>query len=160
MAANTIGMKKTIALLASAVIVLPVAGATAAKPKRQTVKGTIAAPQPYTDSTCFYRAQRGLFGAAGDQANGAIGYTFEIDPKTVNKPFKLTASEGAGLDISFYSELGDATDPTTAPTNYPYETPGTGGEKGKVPPGFKYAFVCMTEGSQASFTYTAGKGVK
>lgn len=157
-------MKKTIALFASVLIVLPVAGATAAKPKakRQTVEGTIALPQPASaaGASCIYRAQRTLFTAGGAQANGAVGYTFEVDKKTVNKPFKLSVSDGAGMDISFYADLGDVTDPTTAPTNVAFETPGVGGEKGKVPPGFPYAFVCMTEGAQAAFTYTAGKGVK
>jgi hypothetical protein len=98
-----------------------------------------------------------LFTTFADQANGAVGYTFEVDPKTAGKPFRLKVSEGAGMDISFYSELGDPTDPTVAPANIPFETPGPGGEKGKVPAGFDYAFVCMTEGQNASFTYTAGK---
>lgn len=151
-------MKKIIALLAAFVVVLPIGEAVAGKARRQKVTGTIAIPQPYAaDGTCIYRAQRALFTYMGDQANGAVGHTFEVNPKTVGLPFKLKASQGAGLDISFYAELGDPTDPTVAPANIPFETPGPGGEKGKVPAGFDYAFVCMTEGQNATFKYTAGK---
>ena len=151
-------MKKMIALLAAVVVVLPVASATAAKARKQSVSGTIAAPQPMAaDGTCIYRTQRTAFSAFGDQANSVVGYTFEVDPKTVGLPFKLKVGEGVGMDISFYADLGDPTDPTTAPANLPFETPGPGGEKGKVPAGFDYAFVCMTEGQNATFKYVAGK---
>ncbi|HEU4480612.1 MAG TPA: hypothetical protein VFS18_01895 [Actinomycetota bacterium] len=158
-------MKRIIAtMLVAAVAAIPVTGQALAKkkkPVRQEVAGTIAIPQPYAaDGTCIYRAQRTLTIAMGEQANGYVGYVFEVDPKTANKPFKLEASDGSGLDISFYSELGDPADPTSAPSNLPFETPGAGGEEGKVPPGFPYAFVCMTEGTNASFEYSAGKGVK
>ena len=151
-------MKKIIALFAAAVVVFPIAQAGAAKSKKQTVKGTIAVPQPMpSDSTCIYRAQRALYTLVGKQTNGRVGYTFPVSKKTVGKPFKLTVSDGAGVDLSFYTDLGDPTDPTTAPANTSFETPGPGGEKGKVPAGYPYAFVCMTEGANASFTYTAGK---
>ena len=95
-----------------------------------------------------------------DPLNGIVGYTFEVDPKTAGKRLVLEAADGAGMDISFYSDLGDPTDPTTAPTNVPFETAGPGGEKGTVPAGYPYAFVCMTEGNNAGFSYMAGKGVK
>lgn len=131
------------------------------KPAHQHVEGTIALPQPYAaDGTCIYRAQRSLVATAGYAVNGFIGYTFEVDPKTAGKPFKLEVSDGAGMDISFYSELGNPADPTSAPANMPFETAGPGGEKGTVPPGFPIAFVCMTEGADAGFSYMAGKGVK
>lgn len=139
-----------------------------AKPVHQHVEGTIALPQPYAaDGTCVYRVQRAaafiadkavIAGIRADQ--GFVGYTIEVDPKTAGKPFKLEASDGSGMDISFYSELGDPSDPTTAPANMPYETAGPGGEEGTVPDGFPIAFVCMTEGSNASFEYMAGDGVK
>jgi hypothetical protein len=64
------------------------------------------------------------------------------------------------MDISFYADMGDATDPATAPANYPYENPGPGGESGTVPAGYPIAFVCMTEGQNGTFSYAAGKGVK
>ena len=94
------------------------------------------------------------------QVNEIVGYTFDVDPKTFNKPFKLEVDGGAGMDISFYADLGDITDPTTAPANVPFATAGPGGESGLVPKGYPIAFVCMTEGAEAAFTYTAGKGVK
>ncbi len=125
------------------------------------VEGSITVPQGgNAAATCVYRAQRTGYIAAGDQINGVVGYTFEVDPKTVNKPFKLEASAGTGMDISFYMDLGDASDPTTAPANVPFETTGPGGETGIVPEGYPIAFVCMTDGAEGSFTYMAGKGVK
>jgi hypothetical protein len=94
--------------------------------------------------------------ATGGGPNGIVGYTFEVDPKTVGKPFKLEVADGAGMDISFYADLGDPTDPTTAPANMGFETAGPGGEKGTVPPGFPIVFVCMNEGTNSGFKYTAG----
>ena len=125
------------------------------KSKPQVVEATIAVPQPGgAAGPCIYRTQRTLMSGGGP--NGIVGYTFEVDPKTVGKPFKLEVADGAGMDIQFYSELGDVTDPTTAPANYGYETAGPGGEKGTVPEGFPIVFVCMNEGSNAGFKYTAG----
>ena len=112
-------------------------------------------------ATCVYRAHRTLFIAAGEQVNGIAGYTFEVDPKTVGLPFKLEASDGTGFDISFYATLGAPTDPgfdpTAAPANIAFEKTGLGGEEGTVPEGYPYAFVCMTDGSNGTFTYAAGK---
>ena len=156
-------MKKLIAFAATtALLAAPVQSAVAAKkkpPARQQVKGTITLPQGgNAAATCVYRAQRTLLWQGGP--NGVVGYTFDVDKKTVGKPFKLEAGGGVGFDISFYSDMGDPTNPTTAPTNIAYENTGPGGEKGIVPAGFPIAFVCMTEGTNGSFTYTAGKGVK
>ena len=156
-------MKKLPVLaLTFALAALPGADALAKKaPARQTVEGSIAVPQGgNAAATCVYRAQRTAYSAQGDSVNGVVGYTFEVDPKTFGKPFKLEVADGAGMDISFYSDLGDVSDPTTAPTNIPYEATGPGGESGVVPEGYPIAFVCMTEGAEAGFTYTAGKGVK
>ena len=156
-------MKKlSVVLRTLALAAMPGAYALAKKaPARQTVEGAIAFPQGgNAAATCVYRAQRHAYTALGDQANGVIGYTFEVDPKTANKPFKLETSDGTGLDISFYMDLGDPNDPSAAPANIPFEATGPGGESGTVPAGYPYAFVCMTEGTNASFTYTAGKGVK
>lgn len=151
-------MKKLLALSLAASLVFPAfaASATAAKKPKQAVEGTILLNQGGAAAgPCVYRTQRTLFAIAGGP-NGIFGYTFEVDPKTAGKKFTLEVSDGAGMDISFYSELGDITDPTTAPANMGYETAGPGGEKGVVPPGFPYAFVCLNEGVDASFTYTAG----
>ena len=153
-------MKRLIVLGLVAVIALPVfaGSATAAKKKAkpQTVEGSILLPQPGGPAgACVYRAQRSFMATLG-QPNGIFGYTFDVDPKTVGKKFTLEVSDGAGMDIAFYSDLGDPTDPTTAPANTGYETPGPGGEKGTVPPGYPIEFVCMNEGADASFEYTAG----
>lgn len=157
-------MKKLLILTLIAGLALTPAAQAGKKKKKaahQHVEASIALPQPYAaDGTCIYRAQRALVSTAGYEVNGFVGYTFDVDEKTAGKPFKLEVSDGAGMDISFYSELGDPSDPTTAPANMSYETAGPGGEEGKVPPGFPLAFVCMTEGSDATFSYTAGKGVK
>lgn len=156
-------MRKVIALSAACLMVAGAFGgvATAGKKKaaaRQQVEGTVMIPQGgNAAATCVYRAQRTLYIAAGEQINGIVGHTFEVDPKTVGLPFKLEASDGTGFDISFYADLGDPTDPTTAPANMPYEETGLGGEEGTVPEGFPIAFVCMTDGTNGSFSYTAGK---
>ena len=155
-------MKKLIALGLLAVVALPVfaGSATAAKKKSKpvVVEGSVLLPQPGAAvGPCIYRTQRAWMGLSGGAApNGVFGYTFDVDPKTEGKKFKLEVSDGAGMDIVFYSDMGDPTDPTVAPANTGYETPGPGGEKGTVPPGYPIAFVCMTEGADASFKYTAG----
>jgi hypothetical protein len=154
-------MKKLIVFSLAALLVLPAfaGSATAAKKAKPiVVEGSVALPQPYAaDGTCFYRSQRAWMSMSGGAApNGVFGYTFDVDPKTVGKKFTLDVSDGAGMDVVFYAEMGDASDPTVAPANTGYETPGVGGEKGTVPKGYPIAFVCMTEGSNASFTYTAG----
>ncbi|HJR43994.1 MAG TPA: hypothetical protein VJ927_00150 [Actinomycetota bacterium] len=152
-------MKKTlataVALLLLGAAVPASAGKAKKKSKPQVVEGSIVVPQPGAAAgPCIYRTQRTMAIAGGP--NGVVGYTFEVDPKTVGKPFKLEVADGAGMDIQFYSELGDATDPTTAPANMGFETPGPGGEEGTVPPGMPIVFVCMNEGANSSFTYTAG----
>ena len=151
-------MRKLVAISIAALLlgaVVPAASAGKKKSKPQKVEASILVPQGgNAAATCVYRAQRTLM--IGGGPNGILGYTFEVDPKTVGKPFVLEAADGAGMDISFYADLGDPTDPTTAPANMPYETTGPGGEKGTVPPGLPIAFVCMTEGVNAAFTYTAG----
>jgi hypothetical protein len=152
-------MKKLVAVSIAALLlgalVPATAGAAKKKSKPQVVEGSILVPQGgNAAATCVYRSQRTLM--AGGGPNGILGYTFDVDPKTVGKPFKLDVAGGAGVDISFYSGLGDPTDPTTAPANMSYETAGPGGEKGTVPAGLPIAFVCMTEGVNASFTYKAG----
>lgn len=156
-------MRKLIAIgLTAAFAVAPLQATAAKKAAHQHEQGTIVAPQPMAaDGTCIYRGQRAVMGLSNGAApNGVLGYTFYVDPKTAGKKFKLEVDGGAGMDISFYSELGDPADPTTAPANMPYETPGPGGEAGTVPAGMPIAFVCMTEGQNAAFTYMAGKGVK
>lgn len=156
-------MRKSIALALAA---LAVAGAfsgsaVAGKKKKpaahQHVEGSILVPQGgNAAATCVYRAHRALYIAMGEPVNGIFGYTFKVDPKTEGLPFKLDVAGGAGVDISFYGDLG--TDPTAdAPANVAFETPGPGGESGTVPPGYPNGMVCLTEGANAAFTYMAGK---
>ena len=154
-------MKKIVAFATTALLLAaPVQSAVAGKAKVQHVEGTIALPQGgNAAASCVYRAQRTFYAQGGQ--NGVFGHTFEVDPKTVGKKFTLdTETAGAGMDISFYADMGDVTDPTTAPANVAYENPGAGGESGTVPAGYPIAFVCMTEGHNADFMYMAGKGVK
>lgn len=139
-------------------------GALAAKKKKkaahQHVEGGVSVPQGTQGAAgCVWRTQRALYIAFGDAINGIVGYTFQVDPGTVGTNFVLEASSGAGVDLQFYGELGS--DPTAdAPANMGYETPGLGGEEGTVPPGLPNAFICLTDGAQATFTYKAGAGVK
>lgn len=147
----------TTALLLAAPVQTAFAGKKAAA--HQHVEGSITLPQGGNAAApCVYRTHRLLVSTFG--ANGVAGYSFDVDPATVGKKFKLEAGSGVGMDITFYSEMGDATDPTAAPTNYAYETPGPGGEAGTVPDGYPIAIVCMTEGANGTFSYAAGKGVK
>ncbi|HWC14631.1 MAG TPA: hypothetical protein VG929_08545 [Actinomycetota bacterium] len=157
-------MRKLVALSAAAVMVAAAFGGTAAAGKKkaahQHVEGSIAIPQGTQGATgCVYRTHRALYIAMGEAVNGIFGYTFQVDPKTVGKPFKIEVEDGAGVDISFYGELGN--DPTAdAPANMGYEEPGPGGEKGTVPEGLPNVLVCLTDGAGADFVYTAGTGVK
>lgn len=156
-------MRKLIAFISVATLAFGFIGAASAGKgaAHQHVEGTVLLPQGTGGAAgCVYRAQRALYIAFGDAINGVFGYTFEVDQKTANKKFVLNVSgTGAGVDLSFYGDLG--TDPTAdAPANVGFETPGPGGEKGTVPKGYPNAFVCLTEGASASFEYMAGAGVK
>lgn len=164
-------MRKLIAMSVIALLVAGVLGgtATAGKKKKkkpaphQHVEGSIALPQGTQGAAgCVYRSQRVLYIAFGEAANGIFGHTFEVDQKTAGLPFKLEVAGPSGIegvDLSFYADLG--TDPTAdAPANVPYETTGAGGEEGTVPAGYPNAFVCLTEGVDATFTYMAGGPMK
>ena len=159
-------MRKLIALSVAALLVAGLfAGvATAGKKKKpvvQHVEGEIVVPQPGGAlANCNYRPQRTALGLSGGAfPNGVLGYTFDVDPKTAGQPFELKVTGGTGdvdLDIVFYSDMGDPTDPQTAPLNQGYETVGPGGEKGTIPAGFPLAFVCMAIGGNATFEYMTG----
>lgn len=157
-------MRKVGALCVAIVVAaaIPSGTAVAAKKKapHQHVEGSVAIPQGTQGALgCVYRTHRALYIAMGEAVNGIFGYTFQVDQKTVGKPFKIEVDDGAGVDISFYGELGD--DPTAdSPANMAYEEPGLGGEKGTVPEGLPNVLVCLTDGAAADFVYTAGKGVK
>lgn len=155
-------MKKLVAAATIAILIAaPVHSASAGKKAaaHQHVEGSIQLPQGASPAApCVYRTHRLMLQTFG--ANGFVGYTFDVDPATIGKKFKLEAGSGVGMDISFYTEMGDSTDPSTSPANYAFATPGPGGEAGTVPAGYPVAMVCMTEGVNGTFTYAAGKGVK
>jgi hypothetical protein len=174
-------MKKLIALILVGLLAGSMLGgsATAKKKKKKSVKqtesGTIVLPAvfPADMSGCYSGLHRRIAVATGgEQHNGVVGYSFDIDKRTWKKPFKLVVEEGQGdvdLDIHFYSEFGtveQATDPAYAPPAFAYETRKPGGEKGKVPEDMERAIVCIyggdpgsgpTGGAQATFQYVAGK---
>ena len=143
-------------------------GAASAAPKQQKVDGSVAmmAPFPADLSSCYSGLHRRLAVVTQEQVNGVVGYHFDVDPVTAKKPFKLEVTGGQGavdLDISFYTEFGtveQATDTGYAPANISFEEREPGGEVGIVPAGMTKAIVCMYDGQNSTFTYTAGKGVK
>lgn len=160
-------MRKLLALSVATVLISGVMPALASaakkkpKPVTQHVEGTIALPQPGGAlGNCNYRPQRSAMGASSEAfPNGVVGFTFHVEPKTAGQPFTLEVEGGQGdvdLDIVFYTDYGDPTDPTTAPANTGYETVGAGGEEGIVPAGYPLAFVCMAIGGNASFMYMTG----
>lgn len=159
-------MRKVLAVVMASLMVAgmvsgsAVAGKKKKKPVVQHVEGSVLLPQPGGVANCNFRPQRATRGASGEAfPNGVLGFTFNVDPKTVGQPFKLEVEGGQGdvdLDIVFYSDYGDPADPTTAPANTGYETVGPGGEEGTIPPGYPLAFVCMAIGGNATFTYMTG----
>jgi hypothetical protein len=158
-------MKKLIALAVTGLLAVAPASALAAKKGvRQEMQGDVVAPTPYpADSTCFSRLARTTNLASSGAVNGPVGFTFDVDPKTAGKKFQLHVTGGAAdtdLDLVYYADLGSLEDPNAAPAFMAYETREAGGEKGLVPAGMTKAVVCMAYGSQASFHYMAGKGIK
>lgn len=171
-------MKKMITLLLVGLLVgslLPGAasagkGKKKKKPKPQVEEGSIALPAPWIDdSGCYAGLYRriSILSGESDPHKGTIGYSFDVDKKTWNKPFFLEGDGNGDLDIYFYTELGTPedviTDPGAAgnPPSVSFNDRNTDGEYGKVPPEMNKVIICMmTEGSETSFTYTAGKGIK
>lgn len=168
-------MKKLISLVAAGLLVAAfvpgtaVAGKKKAKPVHQEVTGTIAMQAPPSDATdnpngCYSGVHRRLNVVTQMQANGIVGYHFEIDPKTWNHKFRLAnETAGADLDITFYSDFGtleQAAEPSYAPITFGFEERNEEGEFGKVPADVTLAIVCMKTGQNASFTYSAGSAVK
>ena len=167
-------MKKIISLvvvglLAGSALTMP---ATAGKKKKkkkvvtQTVEGHILMQAPPAEATsnpngCYSGVHRRVNVAAQEQANGIVGYHFDIDKKTWKGKFKLVPlTEGVDIDITFYTEFGtleQATDTAYAPATVGFEERNTEGEKGKVPPKMNRAIVCMKSGQNADFSYVAKK---
>jgi hypothetical protein len=144
--------------------------------KQQVVEGSIALPAPYTDDTgCFAGVHRRVQAAAQGLANGVFGYNFPVDKATWNKNFVLDVTAGQGdvdLDITFYlgplttlQDIIDQQGDAAPPPSISFATRAPGGEAGKVPALAENVIICIYAGQQgagaaASFTYTAGKGVK
>jgi hypothetical protein len=171
-------MKRTAVVLITGALVLALAGdAGAGKGKQQKVKGSIAFPAPFAQGTfdgCWGGLHRRIITVLQGQPNGVFGYHFDVDKKTWNKPFALKVTGGQGsvdLDLFLYSHVPPLdewpNDPVNSgtPVSVDYTTREPGGEAGIVPPKTTSAIVCMYGGPShagfdASFTYTAGKGVK
>lgn len=168
-------MRKLVAASVAAVLLgAAVPAALAGKPEPQVVEGTIAVPARHPNG-CYTGLSRHLWSLFGEASNGAVGWTFDVDKTTWNKPFFLEATGGVGtvdLDLTYY--LGDFASreefindpPPAAPAVSEFETHDGPGEAGKVPKGAIKAVVCVFagEGGQGavgtSFLYQAGKGVK
>jgi hypothetical protein len=174
-------MKKLIGMASAGMMALALLGAPAtAAAAVQHVEGTIALPAPFAQGTfagCWGGGTRRATtptGGAASPANGSVGYRFEIDKSTWNKPFKLEVTGGEGtvdLDIFMYLVMPPAEDTVDDPVNggspvsVDYGNRKEGGEAGIVPKGATEAIVCMYAGPEyfgfnSSFMYMAGKGVK
>lgn len=177
-------MRKLIALATSLVALgaLITAPTATAAPKQQVVEGSIALPAPFVSTTeqlqsCYAGLHRRLStptGGSGSPANGVFGYQFPVDKATWNKPFVLEATGGEGtvdFDVYMYLHIPPVEEWQNAPTNagtplsVDFTNREEGGEAGIVPKDTKEVIVCLFGGDEyygynASFKYTAGKGVK
>lgn len=153
-------MKKLVAASVAALLLGGAVPATAGKAKKvkQTEEGSIALSAQYTDGNCFFGLHRRINLVAQRQAQGIVGYDFDVDEKTAGGKFKLVPSDdSADLDISFYQSIGDVTDPAGAPANVKYHTREPGGESGTIPEGYPVVIICMVTGDNVDFTYTGIK---
>src|SRR5688500_662558 len=134
-------------MLAFALIGSP---ASAGKAKVQNVEGSIALRAPFVSpdeqlESCYAGVHRRLAIASQGNANGVVGWNFEVDPATHGKPFKLEVSGGQqnpDMDVTFYlTGLGSIDDHAasppwgTEPVTVAFEDRAPGGEKGIVPDG-------------------------
>ena len=172
-------MRKVIGIAVAGLVALSLLGAPASagkgKGKVQKVEGSIALRAPFVSDaeqleSCYAGVHRRLTLVSQGNANGVVGWNFEVDPATFGKPFKLEVSGGQqnpDMDVTFYlTGLGSLDDHAANPpwgtdsVAVNFEKRGPGGEKGIVPKGATDVIVCMFDGFDADFTYTAGKGVK
>lgn len=168
-------MKKIIAAVLGAVVAASLLGPASAAAKKQTVEGTIAIPARHPDG-CYTGLSRHVWSLFGEQGNGVVGWTFDVDKATYGGKFTLEPTGGVGtadLDLTYY--LGDfatteeflANPAPAAPAVVEYETHEGPGEAGTVPQHAVKAVVCVfasETGSAASaavpFTYEATAPVK
>ena len=169
-------MNRTIGALGAALVGMALIGAptTAGKAAHQHVEGDILMMAPFVSEaeqfqSCYAGVHRRLALAGGEQVRGIVGWDFEVDRGTYNKKFdlKVTGGSAIDLDLTFYmAGLGSLEDHANNPpygSTLPvvnFEERDDKGEKGIVPKGATHAIVCMFEGTNASFSYLAGKGVK
>ncbi len=150
-------MKKVIAIALGALMAASMlAPASAGKPKKQTVEGSVVAPLPYTDdSGCYAGIHRRMAILSQEQVNGVGGYHFDVDTATYGGKFKLEPTGGLGdvdLDIYFYQKFGTAEDVAGDPLNagspvtVSFNTREPGGEVGTVPVDVTKVIVCMYGG--------------
>lgn len=129
-------------------------------PVVQEVEGSIIFPAILPDNTqpgviaCFSGLHRRAALQFGDDAQGYVGYHFDVDEATWGGNFVLEVTGGQAdpdFDVIFYTDFGDqmAAGETTG-----YETRGAGGEEGTIPPGHPKVIVCMYSGFDATFKYT------
>ena len=169
-------MKRFVAVALTAMVAASLVGqpATAAKKKKkgytQSVEGSIALPIKHVnyetqEISCYSGVhRRGNMATEGNDHNGVVGFSFDVDKRTVGKAFALSVGGEQDLDITFYNEFGtrdQLADPGYAPgLAENFQERGAGGEAGIIPVGTTKAIVCMFEGTQSTFTYKAGAGVK
>lgn len=118
-------MKRTTllaALTTTLAAAIAISGVASGAGYRQTVEGSIAVMmgESSTESGCYAAFHRRIAAATQEQLNGIVGYHFDVDKRTWNKPFRLVASgpQPVDLDLIFYREFGtgvQAADPTYNP---------------------------------------------
>lgn len=155
--------------------------ADAGKAKQQHVEGSIALPAPFYGeaqgtNACWGGMHRRVITVGQGNPQGLVGYHFDIDKATWNKPFVLEPTGGMGtvdLDLFLYLHMPPLDEVPNDPVNFgtpvsvDFLTREAGGEHGIVPPNTVKAIVCLYggtfggyAGANATFEYTAGKGVK
>lgn len=142
------------------------------KPVVQEESGSVALPAPFTDDTgCYAGLYRrvAIMTMGASPHKGTIGWEFDVDEGTWGKNFVLEVTGGSSpdLDIYFYGAFGTPEDVVGdpggagAPYSVSFNSRNTDGESGEVPPDTTKVIVCMMAGgSQATFDYIAGDGVK
>ncbi len=163
-------MKKIVLAAIGSLLVVGALPASAAGGKKQEVSGMVVSMARHTEPTSCYPGLHRRINVIGQgSVQGVVGYHFDIDKATWNKPFVLEPTGGQGiegevdLNITFYTDFGtveQAADTAYAPPSYAYEHDTPGGESGKVPKEMNRAIVCAFDGANVTFDYVAGAGVK
>lgn len=140
-------MRRFLALLIPAALIVPVAPASA----EIEVTGTIAVP-----TATVARAQRCVDTTIGASGQGIFGWRFDVTP---GKRFDLAAQAARAddFDIAFYTDLGSCAGAPVGPnavTPVDQHVSQTGDESGIVPSTARYAIVNLYAGTPgAAFRY-------